>query len=493
MRLKQKRQILQLVNTLFEAHNEIKKHLERKDNQIVLSILIDCQDAALKIGNTIERLEDDKLEVINYLVAYCELLYKLSNSMDSTVNYYKEIKILNKYLLKIKSYIKNNIEGKAEIVFLPYKASMWDSMESIWKAAYQDSSCSAYVVPIPYYDRESGGMFGKMHYEGNDLPEYVPIVDYKDYDIATREPDIIYFHNPFDQYNHITSVHPAFYSSNLKKYTDMLVYVPYFISTTYERLEAFANAQITTGAINANKIIAQSDIHKDMFVKAGLDEMKILVTGSPKADAALDMDKYKLKIPWDWQSKLQDKKVIILNSTIGSLLGENDYIVKLKKTIDKLILHDNIALIWRPHPLFEATILSMRPQFYDEYKNMILEMENSQNVILDFSSDAYTAMAISDGMISDLSSLACQYFITGKPVLMLDGKRELKNETMYIFDHFSCYFLHDGFSIENFCNMLLKGEDYLKDKRMEDLKKSIVNLDGTCGIKTHKMIIDCLM
>ncbi|MBQ7479431.1 MAG: hypothetical protein IJT01_11160, partial [Selenomonadaceae bacterium] len=42
---------------------------------------------------------------------------------------------------------------KKDIVFLPYKASMWDSLESVWKAAEEDKEhCNAYVVPIPYAD-----------------------------------------------------------------------------------------------------------------------------------------------------------------------------------------------------------------------------------------------------------------------------------------------------------------------------------------------------
>ena len=39
-------------------------------------------------------------------------------------------------------------------VFLPYKVSMWDSMETVWKAADKDPDCDAYVVPIPYFDKD---------------------------------------------------------------------------------------------------------------------------------------------------------------------------------------------------------------------------------------------------------------------------------------------------------------------------------------------------
>ena len=42
---------------------------------------------------------------------------------------------------------------KKVLVFLPYKASMWDCMESVWRAAVEDEEhCKVYVVPIPYAD-----------------------------------------------------------------------------------------------------------------------------------------------------------------------------------------------------------------------------------------------------------------------------------------------------------------------------------------------------
>lgn len=39
---------------------------------------------------------------------------------------------------------------------------------------------------------------------------------------------MILIHNPYDEYNLTTSVHPFFYARNLKQYTDNLIYVPCF-------------------------------------------------------------------------------------------------------------------------------------------------------------------------------------------------------------------------------------------------------------------------
>lgn len=62
------------------------------------------------------------------------------------------------------------IHGVNEVVFLPYKASMWDSLESVWRKYDADPEWRAKVVPIPYYDKNADGSFGEYHYEGNEYP-----------------------------------------------------------------------------------------------------------------------------------------------------------------------------------------------------------------------------------------------------------------------------------------------------------------------------------
>ena len=49
---------------------------------------------------------------------------------------------------RLKELISESVIYK--VVFMPYKASMWDSLESVWMAADKDERCEALVVPITY-------------------------------------------------------------------------------------------------------------------------------------------------------------------------------------------------------------------------------------------------------------------------------------------------------------------------------------------------------
>jgi len=107
--------------------------------------------------------------------------------------------------MKVDPALAHAARLKKEIVFLPYKAAMWDSLESIWMAAAADTEhCNTYVVPIPYADRNSDGTAKAWHNEKELFPNYVPVIDCESFDLEALHPDIIFFHNPYDACNQFT-------------------------------------------------------------------------------------------------------------------------------------------------------------------------------------------------------------------------------------------------------------------------------------------------
>ncbi|HYF84377.1 MAG TPA: CDP-glycerol glycerophosphotransferase family protein [Clostridia bacterium] len=483
--------LLELAELIGQAHEELSINIDANNIEQAMDILAACQESAIHIGNSIEESEGEGLEIIGCIGNYCETLFQVNNSMMMGENQAGSIEILKNYHNSIEAGI-NAISCKKEIVFLPYKASMWDSMESIWMTAKEDSECECYVMPIPYYDRTEDRRLGEMYYEGDQLPGYVPITKYTDYNLSVCKPDIIYFHNPYDQYNYVTSVHPAFYSSELIKYTNMLVYVPYFIAGAYKNVDDIGTKHIISGVVSSNRVIVQSELMKQIMVSLEMPAKKIAALGSPKIDAVINAMKNPPEVPDEWKEKLSGKKIVLYNTSIGSMLVLETYMERFERFVRQIIYTEGIGLIWRPHPLLEATIKSMRPQYMERFKKLTNDIANSENAVIDKLGSAYAAISYSDGLISDTSSLLRQYMVTGKPVLALNLKSSMREERICLFDHFSCYFLGDGVRIGNFLTMLKKGEDPNKALREEDVRRSVANSDGTCGEKIHKYIMSQL-
>jgi hypothetical protein len=153
------------------------------------------------------------------------------------------------------------------------------------------------------------------------MPDYVPVTHFECYNLSIRRPDIIYIHNPYDEYNFVTSVDPRFYSYELKKYTDMLVYVPYFIAGAYDNIDEASNKAGASAIRHADKVIAQNELHRDIFIKCGCNAQKAVALGSPKLDYYFYMNENPPIMPYEWKKILDKKKVFLLNFTISTVLG----------------------------------------------------------------------------------------------------------------------------------------------------------------------------
>jgi len=243
MRRQTKKQLLDLVNSILEA-GTVLCSMPAGSAQMA-DMLTDIQAAAISVGEKIEEAEGEGTQAVFLLEKYCEELYLLSNETA-------ELSKINR-IGRLKVFLEQTIEAMDkfnetyDVVFLPYKASMWDCMESVWLAAKEDPNCTPYVIPIPYYDKNEDRTLGTMHYEVDMMPDYVPVTHYDDYNLEVNQPEVIYIHNPFDAGNRVTTVHPYFYSSELKKYTQMLVYIPYFMTNgalpeSHDFLPVYAHA-----------------------------------------------------------------------------------------------------------------------------------------------------------------------------------------------------------------------------------------------------------
>ena len=446
MRKTQKEQVESFVSLLEQAHEEIKTNIEKGNVEPVLVTLADCQEGAVALGNLIETYEGEGFVTISHLEKYCEVVYQvyqcIANGESMEAN--KIDKMLSKALVAVHNSVHNDIKVRKEIVFFPYKASMWDSLESIYLAAKEDPDCDAYCVPIPYYDKNPDGSFKEMHYEGREYPANIEVIDWQSYNVEERHPDIIYVHNPYDEYNHVTSVHPRFYCSNLKKYTNKLVYIPYFVLAEVkpddqERIEGMKHFCYVPGTVYADKVILQSEDMRQIYINEYakvLEEQKVPVNrkeledkflglGSPKYDKVSNSQKERLDVPKDWLKLIVKpdgtwKKIIFYNLGVSALLKyEENMLEKMKRVFAWFKDNtDEYLLLWRPHPLIKATIESMRPQLWEAYKVLLDKYMEEGWGIYDDTPDLDRAIVLANGYYGDPSSVVQLFQQAEKPVML---------------------------------------------------------------------------
>ncbi len=425
---KQKKEILDSVYILQKAHKEIDKAVKSKNSVRAQKILTECQEVAIAVGEYIEKFEGEGHVTIPYLEQYCEALFQVYEQLAEKQflrckNLCEEFK---GQLAGIENSIRNDVCARMQVVFFPYKVSMWDSFESIYLTAKADKNCDVYCVPIPYYDRNPDKSFGQIHYEADKYPDYVEVTDWQSYDLENQSPDIAYIHNPYDEHNLVTSVHPGYYSYNLKKYIGTLVYIPYnvtggMIGRMHRSLPAY---------YYVDKIIAQHERQIPFFDQDVLE--KVSAFGSPKFDKVINLVVTEKMIPDEWKPKLRDK-VFFLNTGINGLLKNGEKSLLKIQYILEVAERENVTLLWRPHPLLEATICSMRPELWETYVETVEKFCRYKNGILDRTENAELAIKLSDAYLGEpTSSISHMFGILGKPLFfinqgILEESREVEN------------------------------------------------------------------
>ena len=440
MRKAQKEQVKGFAELLGQAHSQIKKALEDGNSGQAMELLGQCQDGTIQLGNIIEEAEGENFVTIPILEEYCELVYQFYNKLQQGISENGDWLCLEEELQRIKNSIENDIRVRIEAVFLPYKAAMWDSLESVWRAADEDPDCDAYVIPIPYFDKNSDGTVKEMHYEGDLYPDDVPVTKYDAFDFGQHRPDMIFIHNPYDDCNFVTSVHPFFYTKNLKKYTDKLIYIPYFVldepnpddERALGNLEHFCKIP---GVLNSDKVIVQSENMRQVYIKILTRitgehtkvywEDRVLGLGSPKIDKALSVSGDSVSIPEQWKRVIEKKdgsrkKVILYNTTVNVLVNEGEKMLEKMRFVFRVFKErqEDTALLWRPHPLIQATIEAMEPQLWSEYQILVEQYRAEGWGIYDDSADLNRAIALCDAYYGDGSSLVQLCQKAGKPVMI---------------------------------------------------------------------------
>lgn len=350
--------------------------------------------------------------------------------------------------------------GKKEVVFMPYKASTWDAMENVWREAKKDPDCDVYVIPMLYCDKKLDGQANELRCDIDKFPDYVDATKYDAYDFERRHPDVIIIQNPYDSKNYTTSVHPLFYSNNLKKFTDKLVYIPYFVledfgveDRAWYTMRYFASMP---GVVNADMVVLPSEQMKKNYIdfliewavmneellndsegenvsgnKEGLGELlaealdrKFVVFDRSLWESNGDKDLSTFDIPTEWIGRLKDsdgnvKKIILYGTTLSTIIQHGYKSVdKMKNVFDTFKNQSDVVVIWKPDVLVNDALAYSNPELLKAYLNAYEQYIDLNVGLLSENVDLETLVKLSDAYYGDASRVANRFRSVGKPVMI---------------------------------------------------------------------------
>ena len=291
------------------------------------------------------------------------------------------------------------------VVFCPYLSAMWASMAPLY-AEHVAAGDSITVMSLPYAVRDSAGTPGEYRTDlGYPVPQTVASIHV----LKEMHPNVIYFHNPYDNINAITQINPAYYSRKLAECTDDLTYVPYY--TMGGDLEHIIKAP---GVRRADHIIVYSQEQADNYFSVlgqySVDwKQRIIIKQRPAPRTDYEM-------PAEWIRIARGRKLVMLGTSLGALLNrEDEELALICRTISDN-QNSQICLLWRPHPLYDATLSALLPNRLKTYHAIVRNFVEYQQGILDTSWDLERAVTLCTEYLGDPSSVVWFFHEQNKPV-----------------------------------------------------------------------------
>lgn len=424
-----KQSLMNKLQLLSQIHEKLEMLIGYGQYELVQKLFEELQNVAVVIGNSIEKKMGEGTETVSLLEQYCEGVFELYNVLtQSVVTDGSGVRAILDEALQMVTESVERLAIKKEVVFMPYHASHWKAIESVWRTACADENCDVKVVPLPYYyKKQMGRKLSERYYDGEQFPEYVPITDFMDYSLENNHPDQIYIQNPHDNWDQVLTVHSDYYSTELWKNTEELIYIPWFktdeIPPTDDRaINGMKYYVAMPGVVNADKVIVQSEAMKQSYVDylsgwAGEDtrsiwEEKIYGTGSPLDD----IDEEAELRPDEWQ----DKKVLLYYISGDGLLKNKDAMfAKMQKTMTIFEEQSNkLQIIWLQDLQLEQRLGKRAPEVWKQYQQAVADASGKDWITVMEDAEKERAVKLSDAFYGDGGKSAQLMQMSSKPVML---------------------------------------------------------------------------
>lgn len=487
MRLNIYKQIDQMLNSVMEAIN----YINNNDNFHINNQLLNDSKSVL---NSIDLVLTNNYDSISDTIIF-EQIKKCINFIDdllgSSFSFDKEkIMQLDNYVKELQIMFRKNVKYKIRVVFFAELGQKWDSMSSVYEAFKKRDDCEVRVVLTPIFRKTNinGQSRTEVIYDDYLTDLGIKFLHYKEYDISKDLPDMAFISNPYEG---VTI--KEFWPENIAKHTK-LIYLPYFTGIFVDDIfiESFYKLNVNKYAW---KIIAQSEKQEELQkLYSNGDKEKFLYTGLPKWDEEFKFSE-NMKVEDFWLEKTKGKKVFLWNTHYNVDYYYSTLLEYGESIINYFEKRDDLALIWRPHPMTETIFKLYKPELKSHWDNLTEKVLSSKNMILDLNKSYSQSFYLSDALISDFSSMIVQYVFTRKPIIWIR-----KETTRQFFENKESLVRIDKIKradqfkeIVDFINEVTKNRNYLKDINFGEFLGGITEIDGKIGERVCNKLIDELI
>lgn len=406
----------------------------------IITYLSELQNNIVSFGTLTESIKGEDCNTVKLLEQYLEVIYKVAKyvqKFDEGISY--EASAESKYaecdegvkdtFASISEAIDSEIVNRRSILFLPVKAKHFSSMRMAYEMEAATPDTDVYVMPLPYYYKEYDGSFkDEMHIDTEEfIKANIPVTDYSRFDLSLLCPEKIYINSAYDEYNMAVSVDTRFYARNVKKYTEKLIYIPYFKLMEFDRANypCWYNMQYyctVPGVVMADKVYVQSENTR----KAYIDKLNEWAGDEQYTDIwEQKIDVYNESCEEHSEDELRDagsKKTIVWFVSAGSLAEFGDrYIEKAYRNLDVFALSkDKLKVLLISEPFLDEMIKNHSDELYKKWTGFIDEFNRSGigEVVSQVEEKSVDVLLKATAYYGDPSYVCKDFILMKKPVML---------------------------------------------------------------------------
>lgn len=371
-------------------------------------------------------------------------------------------------------FISKFFKRRINVVFVCHRPNVWGSLKTLYEECIKDDRFNVTIIAVPCKKQLPNLGFFHEVYESEGAEEFYMnfkcnVINGYDYlnkkwvNLKKLNPDYIFFQTPYN----ITR--PKQYSTRVvSKYTKIL-YVHYaanfigagileesypldFIKDVYTIfLQDLNDQHLITDYLNRNKL-----------------KVRTLLTGFPRYD---EVDSLKGIDSNNWNLSRDEKVKRVIWTPRWSTNEGNCHFFEYKDfLIEYAKEHCNFDFIFRPHPqaFLEWNATGELPE--DEAEKYKKEYSDCKNAKIDNQKEYLTTFYSSDFMITDISSIVAEYFLTGKPIIYCHKKDCFNDFSRKLSEGF--YWVRNQKELEDRINNLMAGIDPLEEVRKKLIQEN---------------------
>lgn len=366
---------------------------------------------------------------------------------------------------------KNSNDGKINVVFLCNRPAVWGSLKTVYEEMEKDGLFNPVILVIPDKKKLPLIDFDHEEYEYEGDESFWSNYNYlKGYDCVKKtwidlrslNPDYVFIQQPYNV------LKPQILKScNVSKFSK-ICYIAYYTFLPNKKDNVVNDDCNPLDFLKDLSFYFTQSEYDTEYIKNRLEQANnpicnLVKSGYPCFEGIknLNIDESNWNYPREKKFRFIWTPRWCTNENSCNFFDYKDLFIEYCKA------HDDVDFIFRPHPQAFKNWIATQEMTEEQVKDYCNIYSNSKNMKIDTQNRYLETFYSSSCLVTDISSIIPEYFLTGKPIIYCN--KENSKNTFEKGKGYTAgfYWVESWEELEKTLEMLRKGEDPLKELRLK--------------------------